>query len=274
MERTEIVNQSNCKVGDSGKGLDSRVAANLLYNWRFWKRQNGYSYRKCMVSPCIENTEWFFSWMDFWFKMLLTFKTPMPLLANLTFRNGWFLFSVASPTLAALNSLFEEISKIRPYNRCPGDPKSAKCKIKEDSYKACSRFNAIQYTFVRTWWRPNCKLTKARDHRMRYHVSQAYYIWSNNVFDVSCWFCQTEIQNIYWHPGLVRFPMLSMCTLQPYGAAVPSCRIQCFSRFRQKGVLKLGLFVGWYIFSNIRTFMDKTEWTLDQTFKDNVVSMR
>ena len=32
MERTEIVNQSSCKVGDPGKDLESRVAANLLCN--------------------------------------------------------------------------------------------------------------------------------------------------------------------------------------------------------------------------------------------------
>ena len=32
-----------------------------------------------------------------WFKMLLTFKASMPLLANLTFRNGRFLVSVGSP---------------------------------------------------------------------------------------------------------------------------------------------------------------------------------
>ena len=32
MERTAIVNQSSCKVGDHGKDLKSRVAANLLCN--------------------------------------------------------------------------------------------------------------------------------------------------------------------------------------------------------------------------------------------------
>ena len=101
-------------------------------------------------------------WTDFWFKMLLTFKASMPLLANLTFRNGRFLVSVGSPALTALKSLFEEISKIIPWSRCPGDPTSAKCKVKVDSYKACSRFNGREYSFGRIWWRPNCKLTNGK----------------------------------------------------------------------------------------------------------------
>ena len=86
-------------------------------------------------------------WTDFWFKMLLTFKASMPLLANLTFRNGRFLVSVGSSTLTALNSLFEEISKIIPWSRCPGDPTSAKCKVKVD----------WTYIFVRL-----CLSTRAR----------------------------------------------------------------------------------------------------------------
>ena len=60
MERTEILNQSSCKVGDHGKNLESRVAANLLCNWRFWKQQKGYCYRKCMANLCIESTEGFY----------------------------------------------------------------------------------------------------------------------------------------------------------------------------------------------------------------------
>ena len=54
MERKEILNPSSCKVGDHVKDLESRVAANLLCNWRFWKQQNEYSYRKCMATPCTE----------------------------------------------------------------------------------------------------------------------------------------------------------------------------------------------------------------------------
>ena len=53
----EILNRSNCKVGHPGEDLESRVAAKLLCSWRFWKQQNGYSYRKCMVTRCIERTE-------------------------------------------------------------------------------------------------------------------------------------------------------------------------------------------------------------------------
>ena len=131
-------------------------------------------------------------WTNFWFKMLLTFKASMPLLANLTFRNGRFLVSVGSSTLTALKSLFGEISKIIPWSRCPGDPTSANCKVKVDSYKACSRFNGREYSFVRIWWRPNCK----RAHRTRHHVSQAYYIFSSHGFDVSCWFCLTDSKHL------------------------------------------------------------------------------
>ena len=77
-------------------------------------------------------------------------------------RNGWFLVSVSSPTLTSLNRLFEEISKITPWSRCPDDPTSVKCKFKVDSYKACSRFNGIEYSLVRIWRRPNCKLTNGK----------------------------------------------------------------------------------------------------------------
>ena len=34
----------------------------LLCNWRFWKQQNGYSDRKCRVTPCFESTEVFYFW--------------------------------------------------------------------------------------------------------------------------------------------------------------------------------------------------------------------
>ena len=63
------------------------------------------------------------------------------LIQNVALRNGRFLVSVGSPTQASLDSLFEEISKITPLSR--------KCKDKVDSYKACSRFNGREYSFVR-----------------------------------------------------------------------------------------------------------------------------
>ena len=130
-------------------------------------------------------------WTDFWFKMLLTFKASMPLLANLTFRNGRFLVSVGSPTLTALNRLFEEIFKIIPWSRCPGDQTSVKCKVKMDSYKACSRFNGRRYSFVRIWWRLNCKLTNRKSISNETSCI-SYYISLSHGYDVSCWFCQTN----------------------------------------------------------------------------------
>ena len=41
MERTEIVNQSSCKVGDPGKYLESRVVAILLCNEDFGCNRTG-----------------------------------------------------------------------------------------------------------------------------------------------------------------------------------------------------------------------------------------
>ena len=132
-------------------------------------------------------------WTDFWFKMLLTFKASLPLLANLTFRNGWFLVSVGSPTLTALKSLFEEKAKIIRWSRCPGDPTSAKCKVKVDSYKDVAVSMAettVLYKDLTVNWRT------ARAHQTRHHVSQAYYISSSHGFDVSCWFCQTDSKHL------------------------------------------------------------------------------
>ena len=47
----------NCESELQGGGpvkdpkLESRVAVSLLNNWRFWKQQNRFSYRKCMATP-------------------------------------------------------------------------------------------------------------------------------------------------------------------------------------------------------------------------------
>ena len=201
-------------------------------------------------------------WTDFWFKILLKFKASMPLFANFIFRNGRFFVSVLSHTLTALNSLFEEMSKIILWSRCSGDAASAKCNVKVDSYKSCSMFKGREYSLVWIWWRPNCKLTNGR------RPSKETLCISGLLYFLEPWLrcLLLVLSNRFktftdWHPGLVRFPMLSMWSLQPYGAAVPSCLIQCSSRFRRKGVLKPGLFVGWYIFSRIRTFIERTEWS-------------
>ena len=92
-------------------------------------------------------------WTDFWFNMLLKFKASMPLLANLTFRKGRFFVSEGSPTLPALKSLLEEISKMIPWSRCSADATPAKCKVNVDSYNSCSIFNGREYSLVRIWWR-------------------------------------------------------------------------------------------------------------------------
>ena len=166
-------------------------------------------------------------WTDFWFNMLLKFKASMPLLANLTFRKGWFLVSVGSPTLTALKSLLEEISKMIPWNRCSADATSVKCKVNVDSYNSCSIFNGREYSLVRTWWKPYCKFTNGRSPWKETSCISGLIISSWAMTSSSPAVSAKQIQTFTdRHPGLARFPMLSMWSLQPYGAAVPSCRIQ------------------------------------------------
>ena len=66
-----------------------------------------------MATPCIESTDGFYFGRTSG-SNVTNIQSVMPLLANLTFRNGRFLVSDGSLTLTALKSLFEEISKIIP----------------------------------------------------------------------------------------------------------------------------------------------------------------
>ena len=155
---------------------------------------------------------------------------------------------------------------------------SVKCKVKVDSYKAWSRFNGREYSFVRRWWNLTVNWRMARTHRARHHVSQAYYISSSHYFDVSCLFCQNRFKRFtHWYPGLVRLTMLSMWSLQPYGAAVPSCRIQCSSRFRlpyNGYILRLEIFAIWAQKRSILIFaflifaipFNRKKWLIDNYF--------
>ena len=169
---------------------------------------------------------------DFWFKILLKFKASMPLLANLIFRNGRFFVSIESQTLTALNNLLEEMSNIIPWSRCSEDPTSVKCKINVDSYKKCSVFKGRECSLVRIWWGPYCQLTNVkRPSKETLCISGLLYLlepWLRCLLLVRSNIFKTFTD---WHPGLVRFPMLSICSLQLYGAAVPGCRTQCSSRF-------------------------------------------
>ena len=61
MELIEIQNHSRNKVWDSEKDHRSLFATDLLCSWKFWKQPNGYSYKKCMATPCIKkNMEGFY----------------------------------------------------------------------------------------------------------------------------------------------------------------------------------------------------------------------
>ena len=118
-----------------------------------------------------------------------------------------------------LNSLFEEMSKIIRWSRCSGDPTSVKCNVSVDSYKTCSFFKGRVYSLVRIWWRPNCKLTNAR------RPSKETLVISGLLYLLEPWFRWLLLvrSNRFktftdWHPGLVRFPMLSTWSLLPYGA--------------------------------------------------------
>ena len=120
----------------------------------------------------------------------------MPLLAHFIFRNGRFIVSIESQTLTALNSLFEEMFKIISWSRCSGDPISVKCKVNVDSYKTCSVFKGREYSIVRIWWRPNCKLTYGRrPSKETLCVPQVYYIFLSHDVDVFCWFGQTDLKH-------------------------------------------------------------------------------
>ena len=110
--------------------------------------------------------EWFYFLADFWFKMLLTFKASIPLLANLIFRNGRFLFSVGSPTLTALNILFEEITKIIHWSRCRGDPTSVKCKVKMQlTILERSKLKRVKYYWNRNHLESYSKKSKVKQTR-------------------------------------------------------------------------------------------------------------
>ena len=60
MEPIEIQNHGRNKVWVSGRDHRSLFAADLLCNWKFWKQPNGYGYKKCMATSCIENMEGFY----------------------------------------------------------------------------------------------------------------------------------------------------------------------------------------------------------------------
>ena len=57
----------------------------------------------------------------------------------------------------------------------------------------------------------------------------------------------------------VKIPYRIYFALQPYGAAVPNSLIQNSSRCLRSGVLRLGLLVGWYIFSSILILKKRRE---------------
>ena len=103
-------------------------------------------------------------------------------------------------------------------------------------------------------------------HRKRRYVSIACYIFLSHHYDGSSWFGQTDskhsLTGIQDWLGSICY-IVPIWSLHPYmyGAAVPSCRIQYSSRFQRKGVPRLGLFVGLYVFSKIRTFIERMKWS-------------
>ena len=171
----------------------------------------------------------------------------MPLLANLTFRKGQFLVSVGSPALTALKRNSQNDTLKSMLRRCNVRKMQGQCictihvafSMKEST--ALNEYDEDLTVNSRT----------AGAHRKRRHecISGFFYLlepWLRGALLVRSNRFKTSTD---LHPGLVKFPMLSMWPLKPYGAAVPSCRIQYSSRFRRKRVLRLGLFVGWYFFS-------------------------
>ena len=97
------------------------------------------------------------------------------------------------------------------WNRCSGDPTSVKCKVSVDSYKTCSVFKGRKYSLVRIWCRPNCKSTNdRRPSKETLCISGLFYFlgpWLRCLLLVRSNRFKTFTD---WHPGLVRFPMLSI----------------------------------------------------------------
>ena len=183
-----------------------------------------------MVTPSFESMEGILLWTDFWFKILLKFKASIPLFANFIFKN-W-----RSRTLTAFNSLFEEMSKIILWSRCSGDAASAKCKVKVDSYKWCRMFKGREYSLVRIWWRPNCKLTNSR------RPSKETLCISGLLYFLKPWLRRLllVLSNRFktftdWHPGLVRFPMLSMWSFATIWGSSSQLSDPVFLPFPTKG---------------------------------------
>ena len=80
---------------DHGKDLESRVAPTGFVIEHFGSNRTGIAIGNAWrLLVLIVRRDLFLA--QFWFRMLLTLKASMPLFANLTFRNGWFLVSVGS----------------------------------------------------------------------------------------------------------------------------------------------------------------------------------
>ena len=100
-------------------------------------------------------------------------------------------FSVGSPTLTALISLFEEISKIIPEI----DGREIQREQNARSRWTRTRHIAVSMAVGTILYEYDGDLTvnsrTTRAHRTIHRVSHAYYISLSHDVDDSCWFCQT-----------------------------------------------------------------------------------
>ena len=158
-----------------------------------------------MATPCIQSMEEYYFGRIFDSRYCLSSKRRCPYWRILFSEMADFFVSIESQTLTALNSLFEEMSKIIPWSRCSGDPTSVKCKANVDSYKTCSVFKGREYVVSYGYdedlivnWRT------AEDRQRRHCVSQAYYIFLSHDFDVFyLWGLLFSVFKIDWNCNFV-----------------------------------------------------------------------
>jgi hypothetical protein len=127
-------------------------------------------------------------------------------------------------------------------------------------YRECNFESGKKYSFVQIQCIPSGILTYGGRQFIATSCSlgDMYWPWP--------WLClrlgvlsKMFITFTLLHPGLDRLPLISFLSLHPYGIAVPSFRIQYSSFCLRSGARKLGFLLGWYIFSRMRTFIERLE---------------
>ena len=122
-------------------------------------------------------------------------------------------------------------------------------------------FKWREYSLVRIWWRPNCKLTN--DRRLLKETLCISGLWNFLAPWLQCLLLVPSNRFKPFsdcHPGLVRFPMLSMWSLQQYGAAVPAVRSSVPPVYDESGI-QVGVGCGMIYLLENSDLTRGTEWS-------------